>query len=65
MSDDPRKAKTLGEACANGDGTYNGARLLSWLSAAVSGGNGFSEAEVKEIWNDAKRRVDARKRGEA
>ena len=32
MEDDPRKAATLGEACANGDGTFNGLRLLSWLS---------------------------------
>lgn len=29
---DPRKAKSLGEAALNPDGTYNGIRALSWLS---------------------------------
>ena len=29
---DPRVAKTLGEACQNPDGSYNGFALLSWLS---------------------------------
>lgn len=46
---DPREALTLEEACANGDGTFNGLRLLSWLSEAVSPGNGLTEAEVRQI----------------
>jgi hypothetical protein len=51
---DPRKAKTLDEACANGDGTYNGARLLSWLSEAANPGKGVPEAEVRKMWDRAK-----------
>lgn len=49
---DPRKAKTLGEACANGDGTYNGIKLMSWLSEACFPGKGLSESEVKKIADD-------------
>ncbi len=41
---DPRKAKSLGEAALNPDGTYNGIRALSWLSAALYPGAGLSEA---------------------
>jgi hypothetical protein len=51
---DPRKARTLDEASANGDGTYNGARALSWLSEALFPGNSLSEAEVRQIFEDAK-----------
>lgn len=41
--DDPRKAKTLGEASANLDGkTFNGLRTLSWLS-------GLPLDEVKKL----------------
>lgn len=51
---DPRKAKTLGEACANGDGTYNGFRLMSWLSAiADPEGKGFTVEEVKELFEES------------
>lgn len=46
---DPRKAKNLDEACANGNGTYNGYRMLSWLSEVLHPGKGLSEAEVREI----------------
>lgn len=50
---DPRKAKTLGEACANGDGTYNGFRLMSWLSAiADPTGKGFTEEEVRQLYEE-------------
>jgi hypothetical protein len=49
MMDDPRKAKTLGEACDNGDGTYNGLKLLSWLSEVLHPGKGVPLAEVQEI----------------
>lgn len=44
---DPRLAKSLEEACSNGDGTYNGARMLSWLSEAVNPGHGVSLAVVE------------------
>ncbi len=54
MADDPRKAKTLGEACANPDGTYNGLKLMAWLSEAVNPGHGFSEEEVQKIWEEVK-----------
>lgn len=50
--DDPRTAKTLGEACANSDGTYDGFRLLSWLSECLSPGKGVSVGEVKKIWKE-------------
>lgn len=49
---DPRKAKTLGEACSNGDGTYNGFALLSWLSECVCPGKGVSIEEVREMYRN-------------
>ena len=52
---DPRKANTLDEACANGDGTYNGFRLLSWLSEVTSTGRGLSEAEVRALYEQKHR----------
>lgn len=48
---DPRKAKTLGEAAQNADGTFNGARALSWLSEVLNPGRGATEAEVKAIYD--------------
>lgn len=56
---DPRKAKTLGDAALNPDGTYNGLRALSWLSEAINPGKGFSVEEVSKIAD----RVKAAKRG--
>lgn len=53
---DPRKAKTLGEACANGDGTFNGVRLMSWLSECTNPGKGVPVEEVQKIVDDVKRR---------
>jgi len=53
---DPRKAHTLDEAARNPDGTYNGARALSWLSSIISSGDGLSEEEVMKIWADVKAR---------
>ena len=50
--DDPRQAKTLDEACANDDGTYNGIKLLSWLSEVFNPTKGFSEQEVRDIANE-------------
>jgi hypothetical protein len=61
MADDPRKAETLDEACANGDGTFNGYKLMSWLSEAVAPGRGISEDEVKKIWAEVQAKA-ARKR---
>ena len=52
---DPRRAKTLEEAARNPDGTYNGARALSWLSEALCPGRGISEAEVMKMWDDKKK----------
>ena len=54
MADDPRKARTLGEAAANGDGTHNGFRLLSWLSEALHPGEGIPEETVRADY-EAKR----------
>ena len=53
--DDPRKAKTLGEAALKENGNWNGARALSWLSEALSPGHGMSEEEVMEIWKSVQR----------
>lgn len=62
MSDDPRNAKTLGEAALNSDGkTYNGARAISWLSAALNKGKGLSEEEVRKLWDEAKAKKAAGK----
>jgi len=61
MMSDPRKAKTLGEACANGDGTYNAYRLLSWLTEAVAPGKGVSESEVRRIADNVRARKAVRK----
>jgi hypothetical protein len=54
MKPDPRKADTLDEAARNPDGTYNGARALSWLSDVLTGGRGVSEAEITAMFADAK-----------
>jgi len=52
MSDDPRKAATLDEASANGDGTFSAIRGLSWLSEVLNPGKGLSAEEVKKIAAD-------------
>jgi hypothetical protein len=54
MKTDPRTADTLDEAARNPDGTYNGARALSWLSDVLTGGKGVSEDEVRTMFADAK-----------
>ena len=51
---DPRKANTLDEAARNPDGTYNGARALSWLSDVLTGGKGVPEGEIEQMFADAK-----------
>jgi hypothetical protein len=48
-ANDPRYAKTLDEACANGDGTYNGFRLLAWLSETLHPGHGMTEQQIREM----------------
>ena len=54
MSDDPRKAKTLGEAAQNPDGSYNGLKALAWLSECMNPGKGISVEEIKKMWEEAK-----------
>ena len=49
MNDDPRNAQTLEEACKNPDGTFNGLRMLSWLSEALNPGHGISVDDVRLI----------------
>lgn len=56
---DPRQAKTLGEAAINPDGTWDGARALSWLSEALNPGKGASEADVRRIWDEAQAKLKA------
>jgi len=55
MKPDARKAKTLGESADNGDGTYNGARAMAWLSEALHPGSGLTEQEVKALWDKVQR----------
>lgn len=58
---DPRKAKTLGEAAENPDGTWSGARALAWLSEVLNPGKGASEAEVRALWDEKRAKL---RRGE-
>ena len=51
---DPRRAKTLGEACSNGDGTYNGVKLISWLSEVLNPGKGVPEESVQREFERVK-----------
>lgn len=62
---DPRKADTLDEAARNEDGTYDGARALSWLSDVMTGGKGTPEGEIRAMFADAKanRSEDASAKG--
>jgi len=61
MTKDPRKAKTLEEACKNPDGTFNAIRLMSWLSECVASGRGIPEEEVRAMAQEAINRRKARK----
>lgn len=54
--DEPHEARTLGEACQNEDGTYNGVRLMQWLFSAMTGGKIIHEDEVRAAWEAAKRK---------
>lgn len=42
---------------AIGDGTYNGAKALSWLSEVLSPGRGMSEDTIHAMFTDAKRKA--------
>lgn len=53
---DPRKAPDLDAASKNPDGTYNGAKALSWLSEVLCPGKGLPEAEIVAMWEEAKRK---------
>lgn len=44
---DPRKAKSLGEAAKNPDGTYDGRKALSWLSEVLHPGQGVSVEAIQ------------------
>lgn len=51
---DPRTAPTLGAAAKNPDGTWNGAKALSWLSEALRPGKGVPVEEVEQMWREIK-----------
>lgn len=51
---DPRKAKSLGEAALNPDGSYDGTRALSWLSEVLHPGHGLSVDEVRQVAEEVK-----------
>ena len=57
---DPRKANTLGDACANGDGTYDGAKALAWLSDVLTRGKGVPVDEVRTMFAEDKANHDAK-----
>jgi hypothetical protein len=61
MSDDPRKAKTLGEACENVDGSFNGIKMISWLSEVLNPGKGIPEEEVLKIWEEVRVKKNQKK----
>jgi hypothetical protein len=54
--------KPLLDACANGDGTYNGVKLFQWLTEAVSGRD-LGEEEIRKILAEAQARAAAKKAG--
>ncbi len=54
MSENKKRSKlaeTLHEACANGDGTYNGVKALKWLADVLHPGNDLTGEEIQEIWD--------------
>jgi len=54
VTDDPRKANTLGEAAQNPDGLYNGFKALAWLSECLNPGKGISVEEIKKMREEVK-----------
>lgn len=63
MAIDPRKSATLDDAARNADGTYNGARALSWLSECLFPGKGLPEDEVRRIAEEQKAKTRTRGAG--
>ena len=59
LESDPRKAASLEEAAKNPDGTFDGARALSWLSEALNPGRGVPVEDVDDLWKEA---VERRRR---
>ena len=53
---DPRDAPDLDQASRNPDGTYDGAKALSWLSNVLTSRQGLTVDEIREAWEDAKAR---------
>lgn len=51
--------QTLGEYSSNGDGTYNGVKVMQWLVEALSG-KPLSEEDAKRLMRDAQERARAR-----
>lgn len=51
--------KPLGEACGNGDGTYNGFTAMRWLFEALTG-KPMSDQEVRQLFEEAKAKRAAR-----
>lgn len=51
-----KRPETLNAAARNSDGTYDGAKALSWLSDVLFPGRGVPEEDVKKMWQDAKAR---------
>ena len=49
---DPRSAPSLEEAAKNPDGTWNGARALSWLSEALNPGKGRPVEDIEAVWKE-------------
>lgn len=54
MNDLPHlKSETLGEACANGDGTFDGYKALQWMQKAL-GHKVMPREEMEKLWEEAK-----------
>lgn len=52
----------LHTAISNGDGTFSGVKLCQWLVEAV-GGRPLSEEDARQMLDDAKQKIQDRKRG--
>ena len=52
--------KTLGEATANGDGTYNGLTAMRWMFEALTG-KPLSEEEVNKLADEARAKAREKK----
>lgn len=51
------------EACANGDGTYDGRKLVRWLFEATTN-RPMSEAEAETLVSEARDKAAARRKVE-